>query len=378
MGYPLARQSPSPAVPTLLPVLPGLHVDAQYASVRPEPGGRTWFDVLGLGDGRVAMLVGDVVERDIPGAAVAGRLRPLLAQLLAESHDLVSPLEELNRRLRAQDLRHTTSVCLTTIDPVDGRIDYSTCGHAPPMIVQPGGTTRLLPPTGGGVLGLDLPVVAGTERLGRDDVLLLSTGISQRSRDQVTARLADLAQAEGLFGEDRAEPHEPTRTATVCRTATEVIRATDRRGVLAVLAAQHRAAVPGLKLRMPAIATSLDSVRDAVGQWLSGLRSSVEDGAGIAMAVGEATANAVQHAFVGRRVGTVEVEANLLSDGELACWVRDDGQWLPPAAPTRGPRGRGLPMMARLCDRMRVSRDAEGTVVELRRRLHHPVMHIYA
>ncbi|MDQ3733527.1 MAG: SpoIIE family protein phosphatase [Actinomycetota bacterium] len=342
--------------------------------MRTEGAGRTWFDVLGLADGRVAMLVGDVVEQDIPGAAVAGRLRPLLAQLLSESLDLVSPLEELNQRLLAQDLRHTTSVCLTTIDPVNGRIDYSTCGHSAPLIVKPFGAIRVLPPTGGGVLGLDQPVVAATERLDRDDLLVLSTGISQKCQAAVTARLADLSRAADEGTEEAGQSARPSRTAAACRTATEVIRRTDRRSGLAVLAAQHRSTVPGLKLRLPAVKASLEPVRDAVGSWLSGLRSSVEDGAGMALAVGEASANAIQHAFVGRRVGTVEIEATLLSDGELACWVRDDGRWRPPEESSRGRTGRGLPMMARVCDRMKISREASGTVVELRRRLHHPVI----
>ncbi|MDQ4039456.1 MAG: ATP-binding protein, partial [Actinomycetota bacterium] len=234
-------------------------------------------------------------------------------------------------------------------------------------------------PTGGGLLGGGFrgrgqPVLAGTDRLAPDDVLVLCTGMTEKSRDEVTAQLADLPQ--GSTGSENAPgaAGQP-RTAAVCRTATDAIRRTDPRSGLAVLAAQPRAEVPRLAVTLPAIAANVDTVRETVGNWLSGLRSSVEDGAGMALAVGEATANAIQHAFVGGRVGTIRIEASLLSDGELACWVRDDGRWRSPESSATSRRGRGLALMARLCDRIKVTREASGgTVVELRRRLHHPVI----
>jgi len=374
MGDAVARRAQRAAIPTALPVLPGLHVDAEYASMKARGVGRTWFDVLALADGRAAMLVGDVLHPDIPSAAVAGRVRPILAQLLSESHDLVPVLEQVNQQLRMQDERYATSACMTIVDPSDGRIEYGTCGHAPPLIVEPLGGTRHLPPTGGGALGLDLPVAAATGRLGRDGVLVLSSGITRQARAEVALRLAGLSQDPDASTATPGGGGQPARTAAVCHAATEVIRRTDRRGGLAVLAAQHRPAVPRLKLSVPAIAANVDTVREAVGNWLFGLRSSVEDGAGMTLAVGEATANAVQHAYVGGHVGTVTVEASLQSDGELACWVRDDGRWLSPELSTTSRPGRGLAIMARLCDRVKVSREGSGTVVELRRRLHHPVI----
>ena len=145
---------------------------------------------------------------------------------------------------------------------------------------------------------------------------------------------------------------------------------------IAVLAVQHRPKVAGFQLKVPAVAASMESVGEAVGDWLAGLRSSVEDGVGMVLAVREAMANAIQHAFVGARIGSVTVEATLLTDGVLACSVRDDGRWLPPIPSASGHSRRGMRLMARVADRMMVRREHSGTVVELRRRLHHPVSRV--
>lgn len=94
----------------------------------------------------------------------------------------------------------------------------------------------------------------------------------------------------------------------------------------------------------------------------------------MALAVREAMTNAIQHAFVGASAGSVMVEGILRADGVLVCSVSDDGHWSHAESATRARGSGGLGVMARVCDRMLIHRELGGTVVELRRRLHHPVI----
>ncbi|MDQ3576357.1 MAG: SpoIIE family protein phosphatase [Actinomycetota bacterium] len=335
---------------------------------------RAWFDVIALSDGRAALLVGDVVEQGLSAAAVAGQVRAVLAPLLTQGHDLVAALERLSDEVDGEDPVFATTVCLAIVDPIRGDVQYSTSGHPPPLVVGAGGA-RVLRSTDDGVLRRNQPVHVETEQLGRDEVLVLHTdGLSWRTTMAVADGLAELPSRSELENTTGTWPADHcARTSQLCRaTAAEMLRS-GTRDDLAVLAAQSRPRMSELDLTVSAEPSSLDTVRQVVGEWLAGLRSSVEDGAGMVLAVDEAMANAVQHAFVGTPIGSVRVKAALSADGVLACSVRDDGRWLPRAPSRAGRAGRGLRLMARLCDRMQVSREVGGTLVELSRRLHHPV-----
>lgn len=358
-----------------LPVLPGVQVDAHRVTPTVDDmTSRAWFDVITLGDGRAALLVGDVIEPGLSAAAVTGQVRAVLAPMLTQGHDLVVALERLSDEVDSEDPVYATTVCVAVVDPIAGDVQYCTCGHPAPMVVA-AGRARILRSTGGGVLRRNQPVHVETANLGRDEVLVLHTaGLSWRSWLGVADGLARLpispdgADPAGTWSTD-----QPARTSQLCRATAEEMLRGGTRDDLAVLAVQSRPEIPELDLTVSAEPSSLDTVREVVGEWLARLRSSVEDGAGMVLAVDEAMANAVQHAFVGTPIGSVTVKAALSADGVLACSVRDDGRWLPRASSRPGHTGRGLRLMARVCDRMQVSREIGGTLVELSRRLQHPV-----
>ena len=360
---------------TDLPVLPGLHIDAHHIKGDGRRcSDRAWFDVIGLADGRTAMLIGDVVEQIVAGAAGTGRVRGILTQMLADGRDLEAVLDAMHTAVYARDAACATTVCVAILDPADGSVQYGTCGHAPPMVVRAQGGTRQLRSCSGADPDTGASIVIEHDRLDRDDVLVLHTGnASPEIRRAMAAELAGLPDATGRTPAT-GETVDASRTETICRRTANGLRHADARKDLAVLAVQSRPDVGKLALTVPAVAASLEPAEQAVGDWLAGLRSSIDDGAGMVLAVREAMANAIQHAFVGARAGSVMVEAMLLADGVLVCSVSDDGRWLPAESSRRGRRGRGLGLMARLCDRMLIHRGRNGTVIELRRRLHHPVI----
>ncbi len=119
-------------------------------------------------------------------------------------------------------------------------------------------------------------------------------------------------------------------------------------------------------MRIPAQVAELHGVRRALVRWLDGQGAPPEVGAEVALAVHEAVANAVEHAYP-RGAGELMVRA-WLDDGRLVVVV-EDGNWRPPSRTDQ--RGRGLTLMHGLMDDVEIvpSGPGSGTRVTLRRRV---------
>jgi anti-sigma regulatory factor (Ser/Thr protein kinase) len=92
----------------------------------------------------------------------------------------------------------------------------------------------------------------------------------------------------------------------------------------------------------------------------------------LALAVYEALANVVDHAYVERGAPGLMtlwavVSHPLLTGRDLVVTVLDEGAWRPSNGP--GWRGRGLPLMRELMHATAVLSDDSGTTVQLRRRI---------
>jgi anti-anti-sigma factor len=137
---------------------------------------------------------------------------------------------------------------------------------------------------------------------------------------------------------------------------------------VAVLVAHRRASsVEPVLLDLPAVPASLPGVRRRLGGWLTALGMGEQDRVGVMVAVGEACANAVEHAYRGQEPGRVYVTAGVDVDGVLTVSVRDEGSWRPPDRDP-GDRGRGLLIMRQMVDRVELQED-HGTTVTLSMRL---------
>ncbi|MDQ4038387.1 MAG: SpoIIE family protein phosphatase [Actinomycetota bacterium] len=361
-----------------IPVLPGLHIDAQHViGAPPQPAERAWFDVIALADGRTAMLVGDLVGPGSESALGTARLRTILNEMLPNRQDLDAVVGSMSKAtVDGGSAVQGTTLSVAVLDPRDGNLHYSTCAHPPPLVVTADGLTRPLRPTGAEDPESSLSSAIEREHLAPDDVLVMHTGDrSPLLGPAFEPPAAAAPEADELARADGGDQPAPApRTEEVCRATAAMIGQGGTQHDLAIVAVQLKPPVPRLKLIVPGVVESLAPAAQAVGDWLAALRSSIEDGAGMALAMGEAVTNAIQHAFVGGRPGSVQVECRLLADGMLVCSVRDDGRWLPSESSRRDRTGRGLRLMARLCDRIQIRREVSGTVVELWRRLHHPVI----
>ncbi|MEV6013137.1 SpoIIE family protein phosphatase [Streptomyces sp. NPDC051976] len=120
-----------------------LRVAATY-----QPGGKDaavggdWYDVITLGAGRTALVIGDVMGRGVRAAAVMGQLRTAVrayARLDLPPHEVIQLLDGLASEIDATQI----ATCVYAVhDPSEGRLSYATAGHLPILIRDPDGTVR--------------------------------------------------------------------------------------------------------------------------------------------------------------------------------------------------------------------------------------------
>ena len=106
---------------------------------------------------------------------------------------------------------------------------------------------------------------------------------------------------------------------------------------------------------------SVRTARHAVAEFSAGL---MVDHDAIAIAVSEAVANAVVHAYPDRSDGHVRVHASQ-ELGALLIIISDDGQGMA-AQSDRGGLGVGLSLIARLCSSLQIDGDGVGTRLTMR------------
>jgi anti-sigma regulatory factor (Ser/Thr protein kinase) len=123
----------------------------------------------------------------------------------------------------------------------------------------------------------------------------------------------------------------------------------------------------------PADPAQLSVIRRELAGWLAPLALSEDETAGVVLAVDEAAANAVRHAYGSGRSGAVELTL-WTEPGTLCVEVADHGSWRPPAAPdpTSADR-RGIGLMNSMTDAVLIHYDARGSRVLLRHRVPDPV-----
>ena len=118
------------------------------------------------------------------------------------------------------------------------------------------------------------------------------------------------------------------------------------------------------RIQLPAAAELLGQLRQRLSAWLRAAAVPGDLAGDIVLAVNEAAANCVEHAFVGRHPGEMCIEAHLVDDG-IRVRVIDDGTWKTPSGDTRL-RGRGLPIMDAMSESVYVERAPTGTAVDMR------------
>ncbi|MBG0561217.1 SpoIIE family protein phosphatase [Actinoplanes sp. NEAU-A11] len=361
-------------LPAGLPVLPGLQVAASYLLAEADTAaGGDWFDAVARPDGRVALVVGDVVGHGVTASGVMGQLRAVLQERLDAGAGITEALEAADRLAGRVRAAHAATVCLALLDPMTGELAYCTAGHPPPLLVTAGGVTRYLPASGGTPLATGGSYPVRTDVLAPGDLLLLYTdGILERpgGGPDNAAELAQVA-ADATAGRALRDP-SATAADRVCTQAVELlVRLGGYADDITLLAAQRVPVVPELVLEVPAEPAALRVARAELGAWLAAVGAAEHDAFVLQHALGELATNAIEHAFGGEfGKDMIEVRAKLHPSGLVEATVTDHGGWrVPDRQPTRG---RGLALTAQLVHSLRVDPGSNGTVAAVRHQLTRP------
>jgi anti-sigma regulatory factor (Ser/Thr protein kinase) len=115
--------------------------------------GGDWYDVIEVGAGRTALVIGDVMGRGVRAAAVMGQLRTAVrayARLDLPPADVLEYLDAVVRDLG--EVRIVTCI-YAVFDPRDRTLVYANAGHLPPLLSVRGEGVRRLTGAGGPPLG---------------------------------------------------------------------------------------------------------------------------------------------------------------------------------------------------------------------------------
>ncbi|MFI1213543.1 SpoIIE family protein phosphatase [Streptomyces sp. NPDC020802] len=159
--------------------------------------GGDWYDVITLGGGRTALVIGDVMGRGVRAAAVMGQLRTAVrayARLDLPPHEVLQLLDGLAMEIDANQI----ATCVYAVhDPNEGRLVYASAGHLPILVRDESGTVlRADEPTGPPLGTGGWMHSSGSVPLGPGSTAVLYTdGLVERRDADLDEGIASLAQA---------------------------------------------------------------------------------------------------------------------------------------------------------------------------------------
>ncbi|MFI1573410.1 SpoIIE family protein phosphatase [Streptomyces anulatus] len=168
-----------------------------------QPGGTDaavggdWYDVITLGAGRTALVIGDVMGRGVRAAAVMGQLRTAVrayARLDLPPHEVIQLLDVLAAEIDASQI----ATCVYAVhDPNEGHLVYASAGHLPILVCDEDGTVhRAADPTGPPLGTGGWVHTSGTIALPPGSTAVLYTdGLVERRSEDIDEGVASLARA---------------------------------------------------------------------------------------------------------------------------------------------------------------------------------------
>ncbi|MCX4741341.1 SpoIIE family protein phosphatase [Streptomyces antibioticus] len=151
----LAHTLQAALLPRTLPAVPGLRVAARYLpATRGMDIGGDFYDLIPLGDGAVAAVIGDVQGHNAAAAALMGQVSTAVHAYAARGADPDEVLSATNRLLADFGPELFTSCLYAHFDLASGRAALASAGHPPPL-VQRDGSAQPLDVVPGPLLGVD-------------------------------------------------------------------------------------------------------------------------------------------------------------------------------------------------------------------------------
>lgn len=291
-----------------------------------QPGGTDaavggdWYDVITLGAGRTALVIGDVMGRGVRAAAVMGQLRTAVrayARLDLPPHEVLQLLDGLAADIDASQI----ATCAYAVhDPNEGRLVYASAGHLPILVCDEDGTVRRAADPTGPPLGTGGWIhTSGTIDLPPGSTAVLYTdGLVERRSEDID---------EGVAALERALSGAKGSPQVVCDRLIRSLGVTaEHDDDVAVLVVQHPARTgPDAELFHNASLELLGGIEAAprARAFATGVLTSWRFPADLCdlgvLAAGELVANSLQHGTPPMRLGLRRTDRRLIievTDGD--------------------------------------------------------------
>ena len=228
-----AMQLQRAVLPDVMPHVQGWEIAHHYSpSGRTEVGG-DFYDTVALGDGRLALFVGDVMGRGVDAAAAMAQMRAAVRAYTAVDPTPATVMTKLDQMFAQFPTEQLVTLVYVLVDPVRDELVVSNAGHPPPVLLRVDRSVEQLPLADGcplGVVPQDREQTAFPFRAG-DTVVAFTDGLIERRDEDIN---------EGQERVCRALPMlESADLSAALDTLVEVLRDPSRDDDVAAVAARR-------------------------------------------------------------------------------------------------------------------------------------------
>lgn len=356
------------SLPGTLPVFPGISLAGRYVLTDEPPLHRgDGMKVLALSGSRVALIVGDAVGSGAAASTTMARLLAILRERLQDGTSALGAVRYVDRYAASAPSALGATVAVAVISLDDGKFEYASAGHPPPLHWSRGGSRSI-------VLAPSRPLGTGGQgasaigQLAPDDVLVLYTdGLLNRRNELPGDAQTRLRAALEPFG-TAAPAQNAGRAEEICRLLLNDVMTSERiADDIALLVAERTSHPQPLEAYGRSTAGDVTELSIQLELWLDEIGAGLLDHLALRQAFSELANNVVRHAYQGSigGEGPLNLSAVLGDEGVLQLRISDTGQW---REPVNGP-GRGLVIAGGLVDSLQLERAVGGTAVNLRQEL---------
>lgn len=355
----MAREASLTLQRTMLPTAkPPVGFAVRYEpAVSPLEIGGDWYDVLSVGQHRIGIIVGDCVGSGLEAAAVMGQLRSSARVLLVNGTAPARLLEELDSAAALIPGAYCTTIFVGTVDTETGTMTYSSAGHVPALLADPGVAPETLTEAVSVPLAVRRPGPRpeASRFLSPGSTLMLYTdGLVERREDLIDN---GIQRAGNVLAAMIGAPAE-----TVADAVLSGLAPTDGFDDDVAIVVYRRPPAP-LHIEVVATPDRLGEVRGRLADWLWATGIPDDLAGDIVLVVNEACTNSIEHAYRGADAGAMVVYVEARGRG-ICIRVSDFGSWKSPDANPRV-RGRGVPLMRAVSGDVTFDGSSVGTTVTM-------------
>lgn len=375
----VARIVQETLLPRHLPALNGWRIDAYWQPAQAIGG--DFYDFIGLPNGKLGIVIGDVTDKGVPAALVMASTRSILRGAVERYESPGQVLARVNNLLVPDMPSKMFVTCLYAIfDPATGHFWFANAGHNPPGQRTAKGVVELR--ARGMPLGL-LPDMVYEEAESvlapGDSILLYSDGLIEAHNQQ--REIFGFPRLRQLMGEHAADADMIAwlKDELAIFTGPNWLQEDD----VTLVMLERLPAAQGedqktkvLHLRIPSQPgnerQAMEQVAALVAQEVTLPPLKLER---LKTAVAEATMNAIEHGNHYRAELTAEIEVAIAEQQITICITDQGGGKTIPASSEpdlqakleghQSPRGWGLFLIKNMVDEMKISSDDSHHTVEL-------------